>query len=624
MPYWVITRYGNLGQLPDIAVNFATDQCWDKRFGSQNSAAMWTCARTAGTGNSGFDYAVNSAGVWTPFAINTLRRTDLGLTVEEQRTNSLPNNSMSGLVASTQVLTAGQIAITSITRVGTTATLTTASPHGLSSNNLAIVTGATPNDFNGGFIVTVTGASTFTYLMGADPGSDASPVGQFEAWTAGTAPTSTNFTATSFGMARLLIGTGTESGLTYLDIRYVGTPWTTGNKTVLYSNTTSIAALPGQTWFSSQFARVAGGSMSNLTASVYSAGYTAAVLAKNTNQVSITAAFTASSAFALGTQRWPTTALGLGLLDNTVVWAAGGVFVTPVAAGTPIDITVRTAAGQLENCTAALTAISTTAAKATAGSTYVNGATTFTVTGGTGTAAVYNVTIAANALASVDSVSNAGSYTVPPTPNASGEYVGTVASGNGDGLATVTITWTDNKAKAFASTPIITSAGAATRNADKVSMTSVPSFGDDSLGSTLYVAANKAAPVTYTLNSVMLRADHSSGSDLFQITTNSGDGTTRGQMTVNSGVVTTIATTAWAPGAVAKAAYGLITANRSISYNGGAVNNSASAYGVFANPMNRVFVGSNNGGAVGSAVFPELAIWTQYRLTDANLRAVST
>lgn len=44
-------------------------------------------------------YAGNSAGVWTSFANNVPRITDLGLLIEEGRTNSLRNNSMQGAVA---------------------------------------------------------------------------------------------------------------------------------------------------------------------------------------------------------------------------------------------------------------------------------------------------------------------------------------------------------------------------------------------------------------------------------------------------------------------------------------------------------------------------------------------
>jgi len=72
--------------------------------------------------------------------------------------------------------------ISTITRGGTgnlTATLTTASPHGLATNNRVTVSGATPTQFNGTFVITVTGASTFTYTMATAPSGDATVVGTY-------------------------------------------------------------------------------------------------------------------------------------------------------------------------------------------------------------------------------------------------------------------------------------------------------------------------------------------------------------------------------------------------------------------------------------------------------------
>ena len=72
--------------------------------------------------------------------------------------------------------------ISSITRGGTgnlTATLTTASPHGLATNNRVTVAGATPTEFNGTYVITVTGASTFTYTMAVAPSGNATVVGTY-------------------------------------------------------------------------------------------------------------------------------------------------------------------------------------------------------------------------------------------------------------------------------------------------------------------------------------------------------------------------------------------------------------------------------------------------------------
>ncbi len=65
------------------------------------------------------------------------------------------------------------IVISSLTHVTTTATATTAAPHGYTSGDSVSVRGANEGDYNGSFTITVTGASTFTYVMGADPGANA-------------------------------------------------------------------------------------------------------------------------------------------------------------------------------------------------------------------------------------------------------------------------------------------------------------------------------------------------------------------------------------------------------------------------------------------------------------------
>jgi hypothetical protein len=71
------------------------------------------------------------------------------------------------------------VTISSITNVTTTATLTTATAHGLVSGNYVIVSGATPAAYNGTFVITVVDSTSFTYTMASDPGASASPVGSY-------------------------------------------------------------------------------------------------------------------------------------------------------------------------------------------------------------------------------------------------------------------------------------------------------------------------------------------------------------------------------------------------------------------------------------------------------------
>ena len=69
--------------------------------------------------------------------------------------------------------------ISSITAVGTTATLTTAAPHNLTTGSTVIISGTTPAAYSGTFVITVTGANTFTYTTLIAPGGVATVVGSY-------------------------------------------------------------------------------------------------------------------------------------------------------------------------------------------------------------------------------------------------------------------------------------------------------------------------------------------------------------------------------------------------------------------------------------------------------------
>ena len=69
--------------------------------------------------------------------------------------------------------------ISSITRSGTTATLTTASAHGLITGNRVTITGATANDYNGTYVITYVSPTVFTYVMATTPAANATVVGTY-------------------------------------------------------------------------------------------------------------------------------------------------------------------------------------------------------------------------------------------------------------------------------------------------------------------------------------------------------------------------------------------------------------------------------------------------------------
>src|SRR5688572_11201848 len=68
---------------------------------------------------------------------------------------------------------AAAVSISSITFSGTTATATTSSAHGYSSNDKVEISGVDQLPYNGLFSITVTSSTTFTYTMASTPPSNA-------------------------------------------------------------------------------------------------------------------------------------------------------------------------------------------------------------------------------------------------------------------------------------------------------------------------------------------------------------------------------------------------------------------------------------------------------------------
>jgi hypothetical protein len=65
------------------------------------------------------------------------------------------------------------VSVTSITRSGSVATVTTTAPHGATTGQNVTIAGAAQPAYNGTDDLTVTGASTFTYLVNGEPASPA-------------------------------------------------------------------------------------------------------------------------------------------------------------------------------------------------------------------------------------------------------------------------------------------------------------------------------------------------------------------------------------------------------------------------------------------------------------------
>ena len=111
--------------------------------------------------------------------------------------------------------------ISSITKSGTTATLTTAAPHGLITGNKVVISGATANDYNGSFVITKTGASTFTYTMLTTPAANATVVGIYTVIGI-TGVDSSTFIGVNLFKNRLFFTQKNTLSCWYLDVNAIG------------------------------------------------------------------------------------------------------------------------------------------------------------------------------------------------------------------------------------------------------------------------------------------------------------------------------------------------------------------------------------------------------------------
>jgi hypothetical protein len=160
------------------------------------------------------------------------------------------------------------------------------------------------------------------------------------AGTPGTVPTNWAITSTGNGLTREILGTGAENGITYIDVKISGT--TTANVLfqVIPEPSTGVAALTAQTWTTSAYLSVAGGSLPGSLDWTW--------LERDSGGSLVT-----SSTVSLGS---PTTAaLRIQRYSNTRLLSGGAsvAFVQfridrLIASGTTVDFTLRIGLPQLE------------------------------------------------------------------------------------------------------------------------------------------------------------------------------------------------------------------------------------------------------------------------------------
>jgi len=198
----------------------------------------------------------------------------------------------------------------------------------------------------------------------------------------------------------------------------------------------------------------------------------------------------------------------------------------------------------------------------------------------------------------------------------------TYFSGTGSGVtgATVNLTPTNNAALAFATSPILTTGAAATRNSDVITVTSPPAFGS---AYTLYAAATPFAPNV----SAVQQAPAELGVDInnrFRILRQPGAGNIATDIIDNFIPRASPAISGtWNQGTLGKIAMAGTAGDAAGVFNGGAVATSAP---VTVPPVNRVTIGMNiaNNNLQINGTVGALGLWATQRVPNSQLQSMTT
>ena len=124
-----------------------------------------------------YDSAAGQFVTSQPYTIGTLLKSSNASTWTPVQEADLSFRMYGATFTSTsRTVSLGQLraaSVSSITRSGTTATVTTATAHGFSTGQKVVISGATQTDYNGAFTVTVSSTTQFTYTVANSPATPA-------------------------------------------------------------------------------------------------------------------------------------------------------------------------------------------------------------------------------------------------------------------------------------------------------------------------------------------------------------------------------------------------------------------------------------------------------------------
>jgi hypothetical protein len=168
----------------------------------------------------------------------------------------------------------------------------------------------------------------------------------------GTVPTNWVAAATSNGLSREIVATGTVNGLAYIDIKWSGTTTANSGTQVHSESPTQVPATAGDTWTTSAYVQLVGGTLSGVTFAIQNWYHDNAGVFIGFNQTS----FTPTSSLLRVSHAGAVVATATRI-RNTLQFFYGS--------GQAVDFTLRIAAPQLEQGAFATSYIPTTTAAAT-------------------------------------------------------------------------------------------------------------------------------------------------------------------------------------------------------------------------------------------------------------------